>query len=290
MDNEARLKYANDHFFSTGVGDGGASLGEINMRFGLAKIHYLQEQMGQAPDAVFVSAPDLTVTRNVNRWGSGYGYGGVLNWGDGSQELVILDLKPNACGMIVGGINQLVPMAELLERTHSLVLEPVEIDGIQIQWDFGKGNHFIDLFDGLTLSLHMIAVFGLPKSGSVLFMLAAPGTPGAGAPQGPDHEKRLEQQANPAREIAVQAKGIDLIDVLRDIAGEDEDEENGRDPTDGHTKAGEQNQPQPQPYLYDAGENDYEVGIQRQPRWHLRLKFRAQPGQVPDSGQQQRTS
>jgi hypothetical protein len=147
MDNEARLKYANDHFFSTGVGDGGASLGEINMRFGLAKIHYLQEQMGQAPDAIFVSAPDLTVTRNVNRWGSGYGYGGVLNWGDGSQELVILDLKPNACGMIVGGINQLVPMVELLERTHSLVLEPVEIDGIQIQWDFGKGNHFIDLFE-----------------------------------------------------------------------------------------------------------------------------------------------
>jgi hypothetical protein len=147
MDNEARLNYANDHIFSTGVGDGGASLGETNMRFGLAKIHYLQEQMGQTPNAVFVSAPDLTVTRNVNRWGSGYGYGGVLNWGDGSQELVILDSKPNACGMIVGGIKRLIPMAELLERVHSLVREPVEIDGIKIQWDFGKGNHFIDFLE-----------------------------------------------------------------------------------------------------------------------------------------------
>lgn len=147
MDNETRLNYANDHIFSTGVGDGGASLGETNMRFGLAKIHYLQEQMGQVPNAVFVSAPDLTVTRNVTRWGSGYGYGGLLNWGDGNQEFVILDIKPNACGMIVGGINQLVPMAELLERVHSLVIEPVELDGIPIKWDFGKGNHFIDLFE-----------------------------------------------------------------------------------------------------------------------------------------------
>ena len=48
MDNETRLNYANDHIFSTGVGDGGASLGETNMRFGLAKIHYLQEQIGRA--------------------------------------------------------------------------------------------------------------------------------------------------------------------------------------------------------------------------------------------------
>ena len=99
MDNEARLKRAGDHIFSTGVEDGGSSLGLANMRYGLAKIHYLQEQLDLPANAVFVSAPDLTVTRNASRWESGYGYGGVINWGDGSLDLAVLDLKPNACGV-----------------------------------------------------------------------------------------------------------------------------------------------------------------------------------------------
>lgn len=147
MDSEARLKYADAHIFSTGVGDGGASLGMANMRYGLAKIHFLQEQMGLPANAVFVSAPDLTVTRNATRWESGYGYGGILNWGEGSLDVVILDLKPNACGMIVGGLDHPIDMSELLTRVNTLINEPVEIDGVQIQWDFGKGNHYIDLFE-----------------------------------------------------------------------------------------------------------------------------------------------
>ena len=35
---------------------------------------------------------------------------------------------------------------ELLKRVHALSNEDVKIDGVTVQWDFGKSNHFIDLF------------------------------------------------------------------------------------------------------------------------------------------------
>jgi hypothetical protein len=37
-------------------------------------------------------------------------------------------------------------MRELIERVHELSHEHIEIDGIPIDWDFGRSNHFIDLF------------------------------------------------------------------------------------------------------------------------------------------------
>ncbi|RME46979.1 MAG: hypothetical protein D6791_06945, partial [Chloroflexi bacterium] len=146
MDTEARLRRAEEHIFSTGLPDSGTRLGLANMRYGLAKIHWVQEQLGLPANATFISAPDLTVTRNTNRWRSGFGYGGNITWGDGNVDLMILDLKPNGCGMIVGGLDYLPFSRDLLERVHALMHEPVEIDGIRIQWDFGKSNHFIDLF------------------------------------------------------------------------------------------------------------------------------------------------
>lgn len=146
MEKEARLRRAEEHVFSTGVGDSGAGLGLLNMRYGLAKVHWVQERLGMPPDATFVSAPDVTVTRNEARWKSGFGYGGTLAWGDGDRELVILDAKPNACGMIVGGLERLPDRIELLERVHELRASNAEIDGIPADWDFGESNHFIDLF------------------------------------------------------------------------------------------------------------------------------------------------
>ncbi len=146
MDVEARLRRAGEHIFSTGLSDSGARLGVANMRYGLAKIHFVQEQLGMPANATLISAPDLTVTRNTTRWQSGFGYGGAVTWGDGTQELMVLDSKPNACGMIVGALNDLPDKLDLLERLHDLQTEEVKIDGVTVQWDFGKSNHFVDLF------------------------------------------------------------------------------------------------------------------------------------------------
>jgi hypothetical protein len=40
------LARAEDHIFSTGLRDGGTQLCRANMKYGLAKIHWAQEQFG----------------------------------------------------------------------------------------------------------------------------------------------------------------------------------------------------------------------------------------------------
>lgn len=146
MGKQTLLQRATEHIFSTGLDDSGARLGLANMKYGLAKIHLAQEAFGLAPDATFISAPDLTVTRNLSRWQSGFGYGGRLTWGDGQQELIVLDLKPNCCGMLVGGLDRLPARDTLLQRVQTLQSEELGVDGIPLKWDFGHSNHFITLF------------------------------------------------------------------------------------------------------------------------------------------------
>jgi hypothetical protein len=140
------LHTAGERIFSTGLDDSGARLGLANMRYGLAKILIAQEAYGFEPNAFFIAAPDATVTRNTNRWRSGIGYGGLLVWGDRQQELVVLDVKPNCCGMLVLGMDQLPPQSTMIERIEKLHEKEEVINGVPVQWDFGISNHFITLF------------------------------------------------------------------------------------------------------------------------------------------------
>lgn len=146
MNRHELLRRATEHIFSTGLDDSGARLGLANMKYGLAKIHFAQEALGLTADATFIAGPDLTVTRNTNRWKSGFGYGGLVTWGDGQQEWIVLDLKPNCCGMLVGGLNQLPAQNVLLQQVQALKAKELTIDGIPIRWDFGRSNHFFTIF------------------------------------------------------------------------------------------------------------------------------------------------
>jgi hypothetical protein len=139
------LERAKKHYFSMGLGDGASYLCRENMKYGLAKIHVAQEKFGLDPNATFLSTPDETITRNLVRWRAGFGYGGKLVWGSGNDKLVILDVMPNACGMLVGGIDEPPQPKQLIEQINS-VKEDLYIDSLKIDWDFAKGNHFIDLF------------------------------------------------------------------------------------------------------------------------------------------------
>ncbi len=139
------LTRASRHYFSTGLGDGASYLCRENMKYGLAKIHLAQESNGLKPNATFVSTPDETITRNEARWKAGFGYGGKLVWGSGNDKMIVLDAKPNACGMLVGGLNQLPEPAELIERIHT-AKQDLYVDDMKVDWDLYKGNHFIDLF------------------------------------------------------------------------------------------------------------------------------------------------
>jgi hypothetical protein len=148
MDREEYLSRAKDHLFMTGINDNGMKLCAANMVYGIAKIHFLQEKFGLKADATFISTPDATITRNAERWNNGFGYGGKIEWGDGTLELMILDLLPNACGMLVGGLEELPQIETLIDKvsTISVKSSDIKVNGIKVVWDFGMGNHFIDVF------------------------------------------------------------------------------------------------------------------------------------------------
>lgn len=142
---EAALDRAGEHLFSMGLGDVAAQMSARNMTYGLAKMHYVLRELGYPPDALFIGTPDLTITRNENRWSAGIGYGGKLIWGDGNRPVIFLDVKPNCCGMLVGGLAKLPALAEVTRRLDAMLDDRTELDGVPIHWDIGAGNHFVDL-------------------------------------------------------------------------------------------------------------------------------------------------
>ena len=140
------LERARRHIFSTGMGDAASQLSQVNMAYGLAKIHLVQEKYGLDPDASFVTTPDETISRNASRWEQGISYGGRLSWGSGKEKLTILDVKPNACGMLVGTLDNLPDPKDVVRSAASLQERSHYANNIKIEWDFFKGNHFIDVF------------------------------------------------------------------------------------------------------------------------------------------------
>ncbi|MBW2968001.1 hypothetical protein KY362_05950 [Candidatus Woesearchaeota archaeon] len=140
------LNRAEKHIFSTGLYDGTSHICLANMKYGLAKMHYVQQKYGLTPDATFISSPDETISRNNVRWEQGISYGGRLSWGSGKDRLMMLDVKPNCCGMLVGGIHDLPKPKNVLRRVFALEQKSTFISDMKVQWDFYKGNHFIDIF------------------------------------------------------------------------------------------------------------------------------------------------
>jgi len=143
MDDPA-LERARDHCFMGGVDDSGMRICEANVPYGLAKIHHVQKQLGVEPDATFVGSPDATITRNNNRWKQGFGYGGVYRW---SGDFTVLDIKPNACGMLVGELPSIPELDDVRERLHRFEQAGLELDGIPVESDLDESNHFVDVFE-----------------------------------------------------------------------------------------------------------------------------------------------
>ena len=107
IDKLEMLEKAESHIYSTGPNDAATKLCYENMKFGLAKIRYIRKQLGMTERGDFIATPDMTITRNKTRWENGFGYGGLVTWGDEGDEFIVLDSKPNACGMLVGSFDKL---------------------------------------------------------------------------------------------------------------------------------------------------------------------------------------
>lgn len=115
----------------------------------------------------------------------------------------------------------------------------------------------------------------------------APGLPGAGAPEGPDDEDGLEEEADEAGGVGVEAEGVDAVDVLGDVAGEDEDEEDGDEPAYEGLVAGQNYECGAEDDFDDAGEDDDEVTVEGQPGGNLGEELGAPCGEMADAGGKQ---
>ena len=141
MDTEEWLERAKRHVFSAGVGDVAEQLCQANMRYGLARIHWAQRELGRNPDAIFIGAPDATVTRNRQRWRGGFGYGGQVRW---SPDLAVLDALPNGCGMLVLATDGGPSEAEVRAAAADARSARLSLDGVSLAYDLGESNHFVD--------------------------------------------------------------------------------------------------------------------------------------------------
>ncbi len=143
------LARAKKFIYSTALPDSASKLSRLNFQYGLAKMHLVQEHLGLEPTATFIAAPDCTITRNLQRWRNGIGYGGKVTWGDGMEPLMFVDTMPNACGMLVGSLDAIPDPIELIQRVHEMNAQSghTRIEGIPIHWNFGSGNHFINVFE-----------------------------------------------------------------------------------------------------------------------------------------------
>ncbi|MGD2072263.1 MAG: hypothetical protein PVG65_02095 [Candidatus Thorarchaeota archaeon] len=137
------LELAKRNIDNNGVGDPTNFLALSNASYGLAKILYIQDYLGFEQNAFFISAPDFTITRNNPRWLSGFSYGGMLIWGDGNVPLMILDPRPNTCGILVGGFFELPSLSKMIENIDSIIEEQCPKGSL---WDFTRRNHFFTIF------------------------------------------------------------------------------------------------------------------------------------------------
>lgn len=139
------LEYAEERVFFLGIQDLASAISHRNMVYGLGKMLYVLDS-----DVFCVFGPDATITRNKDRWTSGFGYGCVIKWFD--KGIIFPEMRPNGCGMALAKLEKLPKKRELFEGLAKLNEEGLEVQGFEIKPDFGKGNHFFEIYKALEVS------------------------------------------------------------------------------------------------------------------------------------------
>jgi hypothetical protein len=172
LDKKALIDASTKRIFSFGPRDLASALAYENMRYGLGKIIYALDDY----DVSCVFGPDATITRNVERWESGFGYGAVLRWP--KKGVFFPEIKPNACGMLLAKIDELPPREDMIRRMSEVMDSELFLDGVRVRPDFGHGNHFFEFYSVLESSPDVEGV--VPKDGFyVLLHGSAPEKKGA---------------------------------------------------------------------------------------------------------------
>ncbi len=127
--------------------DSGSALARLNLSVGIAKILHVQDTLGYPQDACFVATPDSTPSREGAKWDWGLSSGGMLSWGDGGRSLMFLDLNVSTGCALVGGLQGPVGERDLIARITRIRDSLPMIMGVQARWDYGSGNHFINIYE-----------------------------------------------------------------------------------------------------------------------------------------------
>jgi hypothetical protein len=128
------------------VPDAATMLARENMAHGLAKIHWVQEHLGYPADAFFLGSPDMTTPRYPVKWQWGQALGGQLTWGMGDRPLTFLDLQVSTSTAFFGTVTQEPDMRTVLACAEQLRRKRPRLMGVDIDWDFDRGNHFINVY------------------------------------------------------------------------------------------------------------------------------------------------
>ncbi|OKY77857.1 MAG: hypothetical protein BTN85_0333 [Candidatus Methanohalarchaeum thermophilum] len=137
-------KEVEDNIYSFAVDDLSSRLSISNTKFGLAKIDSVlkDKRINKSPTCVF--GPDAGITRNFERWKSGFGYGCVIRWPEG---FAFPEMKPNSCGMILVRLDEVPSYDDVVSNIVELRDRNLKIDDIEVIWDFGKSNHFVEVYE-----------------------------------------------------------------------------------------------------------------------------------------------
>ena len=109
-----------------------------NLAHGLLKVHYALAATGGG-DAFFLPTSDFSTTRNPARWRAGFSYGGIFVW-QSSRPIVFPELRPNACGVLLGRQEGSFDWRSLSMRIREA--RKIFAD----DWDYNKSNHFLGLY------------------------------------------------------------------------------------------------------------------------------------------------
>lgn len=149
------LERVREHLIDWSAPDPTGRLATQLTELAIARLHYAEEHFGLAPSACAIVGPDSSPSRNPDRLSAGYSTGGEVWWSEG-RPFLPLGMLPTCCGITVAEVELHDTPANYGLRLLRLHRMGLAHDGLPLQIDLNRKNHFVGLFergDGQTLAV-----------------------------------------------------------------------------------------------------------------------------------------
>jgi hypothetical protein len=145
---DERMVEAEKHLFSLGLCDAAEEMGRVNAALFLAKLHYIQEQLGYNRYAMFIGAPDFTFQTSSYKFRDAVPEGGKVVWGDGTYDFVPTEMEPDFCGLLVGAVEDNLSLEKILDTLYGMrIRDDYYIGNVKVKLrNFRPGSHFLNLY------------------------------------------------------------------------------------------------------------------------------------------------